>query len=81
MTSLEAAASSRTACRSSFILNSSRSTASLEDLPNMPNDDLGDGDMAAWPPKDGEAGLAGVVNPAELMDFLSLRDLRILVNA
>ena len=75
MTSLEAAASSCTACKSSFIFISSRSvTASLEDLPRK-----------LEPLTDPWAANGGVgdpdTNPAELLDFLSLRDLRILLKA
>ena len=75
MTSLEAAASSCTACKSSFIFISSRSvTASLEDLPRK-----------LEPLTDPWAANGGVgdpdTNPAELLDFLSLRDLLILLKA
>ena len=75
MTSLEAAASSCTACKSSFILISSRSvTASLEDLPRKlePLTDPWAANGGVWCPE---------TNPAELLDFLSLRDLLILLKA
>ena len=78
ITSLEAAASSLTAWRSSFILKYSRSvTASVEDrLKKDPFSDAWPTRGGVWPPPE-----VVEVNPAVLLDFLSLRDLRILLKA
>ena len=68
MTSLEADASSRVACKSSFRFTNSRSKASLKLRP-----DLGESEAPV--------GELGVGSPAVLLDFLSRNDFRILVKA
>ena len=68
MTSLEADASSRVACKSSLRFTNSRSKASLKLRPDR-------GEI--WE----AGGEFGVGRPAVLLDFLSRNDFRILVKA